>query len=356
MKTKSLFVILILLCSLPVWADKQESIKKKEFNKSFNASKNDQLQVDNRFGNITITYWSRSEVSIQVVVEAKSRNAERAQADIDRVKVNMEKTGNTISAVTTLKEQNKNGGSNESFSINYYIKMPADLTSDLTQKYGNINMPESNKGKCSLHVKYGNINAGSFSAPLEIEAQYGNVEIGTVNTAGLDLAYCGNTTLADATTLHIDSRYSTLNIEKVAKIDMEIKYGNFEIESADNASIDMKYSKGAIRYLKQELHADGLSYSTLSIKEVSSTFSYIYVDAHYGNLNISLPAKASFSVKAEDMKYGNYDLKGFNITDSSVEEKVNFRSEINGGNKGRIEFEGNNYGNLKIRAKQEAPK
>ena len=59
-----LLMLLVLFCSVSGWAAKQESIKKKEINKSFNVGKNDILQVDNRYGNITVTHWSKSEVSI----------------------------------------------------------------------------------------------------------------------------------------------------------------------------------------------------------------------------------------------------------------------------------------------------
>ncbi len=98
-----LLMLLVLFCSVPGWGSKQESIKKKEINKSFNVGKNDILQVDNRYGNITVTHWGKSEVSIRVVIEAKARNDEKAQAIIDRVNIRMEKMGNTVSAVTSLR-------------------------------------------------------------------------------------------------------------------------------------------------------------------------------------------------------------------------------------------------------------
>ena len=116
-----LLMLLVLFCSVSGWAAKQESIKKKEINKSFNVGKNDILQVDNRYGNITVTHWSKSEVSIRVVIEAKARNEEKAQDIIDRVNIRMEKMGNTVSAVTSLRSQNGNNGGNQSFTINYYF-------------------------------------------------------------------------------------------------------------------------------------------------------------------------------------------------------------------------------------------
>ena len=86
-----LLMLLVVFCSVSGWAAKQESIKKKEINKSFNVGKSDILQVDNRYGNITVTHWSKSEVSIRVVIEAKARNEERAQNIIDRISIRMER-------------------------------------------------------------------------------------------------------------------------------------------------------------------------------------------------------------------------------------------------------------------------
>ena len=97
-----LLMLLVVFCSVSGWAAKQESIKKKEINKSFNVGKSDILQVDNRYGNITVTHWSKSEVSIRVVIEAKARNEERAQNIIDRISIRMEKTGNSPSTTMSI--------------------------------------------------------------------------------------------------------------------------------------------------------------------------------------------------------------------------------------------------------------
>ena len=288
-------MLLVLFCSVPGWGSKQESIKKKEINKSFNVGKNDILQVDNRYGNITVTHWSKSEVSI-------------------RVDIRMEKMGNTVSAVTSLRSQNGNGGSNESFTINYYVNMPSELTCDLTQKYGNIIMPENNKGKCDLHVKYGNLNGGNFTGPLSIDVQYGNMDISDVDNATLDLAYCG---------------------------------------------------KSSIRELKQGITVDELSYSTLTIKDLASNFDKVNVDARYGNLNIYIDVNASFRVVANNMKYGNCKVQGgFSIQRRNQDEnsvgfdsrddqrnKNNYTLDVNNGKNGRINFEGNSYSNIKVMAK-----
>lgn len=346
-----LLAILILTSSLSAWAKQQESIKKKEYNKTFSASQSDRLEVDNRFGNITITHWNKNEVAIRVEVEAKARTQERAQASIDRVQVEMSKQGNIISAITTLQQQNWNGGNNEHFSINYYINIPSKLTIDLTQKYGNINLPDNNNGVCNLHVKYGNINAGNFTANLEVNAQYGNVELGNVKEAYFDLSYCGNNSIKSGMRLDIDSKYSNLSLGDITKLNLESKYGNLKAQSLDKADLDIKYSEVTIDLMKTELIVSSLDYSTMTIRELSPNFRVVNAESRYGNLNIYIDPKASFNIIAENMKYGNYSIKGFNVTKQEVEDKNNYRSQINGGSNRRIEFYGNKYGNLNIKTR-----
>ena len=87
------------------------------------------------------------------------------------------------------------------------------LAADLNQKYGNINLPSDNNGNMDIHVKYGNLNAGNFTANAMIEAKYGNIEVGNLQDAQLDLGYVGTAKIRNAKDLTIDSKYSNLDIQ-----------------------------------------------------------------------------------------------------------------------------------------------
>lgn len=359
MNTKQLFnvraiallAILLIANTAAGWAAKPESVKKKEINKSFDVSLSDLLMTDNRYGNTTITHWNKKEVSIRVEIEAKANNAETAQAILDRIQIELKKTGNTVSAVTSLKSQNKiwNNGDNQRFTINYFISMPSKLAINLSQKYGNINLPEKNEGKSTIEVKYGNLNAGSFTQTLNLEVKYGNVDISDVTKANIDLGYCGNTSIGNADQLNVDSKYSNMDLKTCKQINLENKYGNVRIKNLDKGDMEIKYSEVTINHVKTELKVEELAYSTLKIKELSADFKNISVDARYGNLNINVPSNASFKVSAENMKYGNHNVKGLNVTDSSTEDKVNHYYKINGGSNGHIYFNGNNYSNINVK-------
>lgn len=360
-----LCIVLLLLFSVTsVWASKQEYVKKKEWTKSFSVDNRDQLDVENTFGNIIISYGTKNEVKFRVVVEAKSSNEERAVAMVDRVKIDLKKSGTRVSGSTSLSPSNWNGQGNESFTINYYVEVPKGFTLGLSQKYGNITLPAENAGKCTLTAKYGNITGGNFSGDIVIESKYGNVDLGNVVNGSFDLAYCGRAVLEKVKQLTVDSRYSNMELSSAESLTYDGKYGNINIEVLNQGTILLRYGNGKIGKVQKDLIINELSYSTVTVQELSSGFSKVYANARYGNLNLNLLPTASFSVEANDLKYGNCSVKGFDalkrLTSSSgndfdsrreKEDKTKVRLQVNGGGSHRIVFDGNNYSNLKIQAK-----
>lgn len=341
----------LLLCNLVVLAKPLEKVKKKEINQTFSVSGNDQLKVENKFGNITITHWNKKEVTIRIEIESRADSEEKAQRVLDRIQISIAKNGNQLSAVTTLKEDRGNSG-NQSMTINYYIQMPAKLYADLSQKYGNINLPDKGNYDMAINVKYGNLKAGDFDGDLNMEAKYGNIEVGNLQNAQLDLGYVGNTKIGNAKKLTIDSKYSNLDMQDIQSLHMEIKYGNFSIESANRLDMGLKYSDAKIGTLREVLNLSDLSYSNLKVRALSASFSKVNVESHYGNLEIALPAKASFRVVAENMKYSNCNINGFNITHKQTggDKDKDCTYEINGGKQPTIYYDGGSYGNLKVKA------
>ncbi len=326
-----------------------EDSKKREITQTFSTGNNNILRIDNRFGNITVTHWTKNEVSIQVIVEAKARNSTRAQSMLDRVNVDLNKSGNVIKGVTTIRSENNNNNNNERLTIDYYIQMPSELTIELSQRFGNINLPEQTNGKANLVVKYGNIKAGNFSNKTSIEAKYSNVTIGNFDALSMELGYAGSVKTGNGNNVSAESKYSNLTVGEINEMSIELKYGNLKIEKVNRLKTDLKYGEINMNYLGDELDAGEISYSTIKVREVAPTFSRIDASARYGNLELGIPEQAAFKIDATSMKYGSVNLSGFQVTHSDIDTKSFYRYDINGGGKAVIKFDGNNYSNLTIR-------
>ena len=350
LKFSFLLSIAIFFSSLAeVGAMTNEAVSK-NFSKTFTIGSNDLLFVSNSFGNITVTHWDKNEAEIKVVVEAKSSNEQRAREGLDRINIELNKSGNKISATTTMKGEFSGNNSNVSLNINYHISIPSQMAIDLNQKYGTINLPENNNGVSSITVKYGKVFAGNFSKHLDFDIAYSDARLKNLATAEMELAY-SNVTLGDAKKLEIESKYSTIKATgKIGDFEIEDKYGTANLNEVRRVVAESKYGKINIEKLSKSFVADGFSYSNLTIKELASDFDRIIASAKYGTVEITVSPNAAFRIEAKNIKYGTVKLNGLNDTKSTVDRNFQ-RRKINGGGKGVISFDGGGYGTLIVKPK-----
>jgi hypothetical protein len=350
MKTIRILIGLLLLWAgiFAGWADELDFSKQKEINRSFTVSLNDQLIVENRNGDISISYWEKNEVGIRVVVESKAVTERRAQETLDKVQIELEKSGNTVYGITSFKSNL--GGGQQALNVHYYITMPHKLPLTLSVRYGGINLPEKNEGKCNLEVKYGNLKAGSFTEPVNISAQYGNVGLGDTKSLRMEVRHCGNVSLRDCQTLYIDSKFSDTKLRNADKLYIDSSHGDIQVENVNSISIEMRFGNARIGYVKDELNINALDHSSMTVNKLDAGFRSAYAESRFSTLKLSISPQASFIVAAEAMRFGNLDITGLKITESKIGNS-NYYYRINDGNDTRrIRFEGNNHSTLKINA------
>ncbi len=366
----SLLLLLMWLCVLPAFANESEDSgntkRTKTFQETFSVSKSDRLEIDNKYGNITVTHWARNEVSIKVLVKVESSSASYTAAQIDAITVRMEKYGSTVSARTEFSSRNRRNHVSVKYNnmeVRYEVTMPSWLPCELSQKYGNIYMPESNPALCDLEAKYGSVNGGNFSGDLIVDVKYGDLKIGNVGSIDLTLGYCNNSEISNATSINATLKYSTLRMRKANTIDIDASYSKLRATEVSEAVIGLKYTNFRLSNLTRSMECTSLSYGTIDIENLSPDFKSVDVESRYGTLNVSLPSSASFRVKASDMKYGRCAVNGFDVRhraeygneksgfDSRKVQNNSYNLEVNGGRGGLINFIGNNYGNIHVNAK-----
>jgi hypothetical protein len=343
--------LLSVLTQTAARADGFEFSSKKEVNSSFSAGADDRLNIDNKYGSITVSHWGKNEVNIRVVVESKAASERVAQEMLEQVQIELHKQGNTVFGITSIRQYSGGTGS-RSLAVNYFITMPAKLSATLSQIYGNINLPETNEGAYTVELKYGNLNGGNFAGHIALDAAYaGHIALGETKDLFMELKYCGHVSTGNCRNVAVDSKYSNIQMGHADHITLDnAQHGNVRIESAGSVHAEAKYANVRIGHLKESLFADALDYSSVTVEKVDADFKNITAEARYGTLSLSISPQASFRVEAEDMKYGKVEISGLQITDSRVENKTDYYYHIRGGQNKTIRFEGNHYSTLKINA------
>ncbi len=264
--------------------------KEKVIERTYPVSANHKVNVDNRYGKITVHNWNRNEVKVTIKVRTAESSERRAQEALDRVHIDESRSGNNISFKTNIASGDSNwwssltsGDGNRSLSIDYDIYMPKGNELALANRYGGIELDDRD-GKVAISVSYGSLNAGRLSA------------------RGNSLAVA----------------YSKANVEYLNEADVSVRYGGFTLSEGEKLTLALSYTSGSeIGKINREADVS-LRYSGGFRMGLGPAIQKANVAASYSSVNINPASDAAFNFNVA-VSYGgfDYDRNRTNINTSS---------------------------------------
>ncbi|HOO66734.1 MAG TPA: hypothetical protein PLK17_04820, partial [Bacteroidales bacterium] len=153
----------VLLCAVTLSASAEEV--KKEYHREKVPTDNSTLTVINKFGSVVTETWDRNNIVIDVTVKVEHSSADRARKLLEMITVEFTESGDNLKAETIFSKDFSSiswKGSNNNFSINYIIKMPARVNLDASNRYGNTVLDE-HSGHTMVNVKYGDLTVNKLT-------------------------------------------------------------------------------------------------------------------------------------------------------------------------------------------------
>jgi DUF4097 and DUF4098 domain-containing protein YvlB len=157
------------------------------FEKTLPLSPSGSLSLKNTNGNVFLSTWARNEVEIKAV-----KTARRNKADLDRVKIEVSATGDSVN-VNTVYE--KTILRNIRVEVKYEVKVPEGVRLEkvrttngdveITGRFGNSDIGTTNgdvklegaSGQCLAHTTNGDIRVASFKGPVEADTTNGSIHL-----------------------------------------------------------------------------------------------------------------------------------------------------------------------------------
>src|SRR5258708_5467104 len=186
-------ISLFLILSAPVFSlaanGDEEVRKKRSINKSYNVSADDKLEIENSFGNVMVSTWDKSEITVDIEIVANASSEERAQDIMNEIDVKEIHEGHIISFKTKVGEihnggdgkRNKNNNDEDrAFYIDYVIHMPSANRLQLENSFGKTAVPDFS-GLVNLTSKFGSLTAGKLKNVDEIDVEFGKVAIDEIS-------------------------------------------------------------------------------------------------------------------------------------------------------------------------------
>lgn len=288
------------------------SERKKTIIKLYDVTPNDALSIDNQFGEIKIAQWDKSEIRVQITISASASSDERTQQFIDAVTIDEKRSGNQI-LVRTNFNQNvasnwsftrwKNGGDRNYVKIDYLVTMPRANALTIRNKFGNTLLSDFH-APLTVYSRYGNVQANDLTSRLtDIDVAYGNANINTLDQAKLEMAY-GKLDLNRANALTLVNKFGKMRIGEIGKLNANIDYADAEIGTLrESGKIDVSFS-GGFRIEQLPATANNLdircSYSTVALPLDNGNDVDFDVTVSYGNFNHSSSPTFHFTSQPND--------------------------------------------------------
>ncbi|MFV8332838.1 hypothetical protein [Flavobacterium sp. GSP14] len=274
---KKQFKIALLLALIPFLGFSNEPdyihSKQKIIKKTYFVNSDAGLYIDNSYGTISVTTWDEDKTELDIVIKVSGDNENWVNQRLTDINIDIVALKGLITAKTILGNSSyKSNGKNNSFQINYTLKIPRN-------------------GSVKMHNKYGNINTTDLFAEAEIKCKYGKIALGRLfgNSNNILVEYCSNSTISYLKNANIVAKYSNLKIGEVIKLDLTSDYTDIEIQESDAIKYSSQYGTIKIQNVKS-LDASG-NYLTLKIGELSNT---LKLSTKYSNVTIgTISAKAN---------------------------------------------------------------
>ncbi|MFZ0598894.1 MAG: hypothetical protein WAM46_18050, partial [Flavobacterium sp.] len=265
---KKHYNILILLLLIPLLGFSNDDTfvsKQKNIKKTYIVNSSAGIDIDNKYGNITVSTWDEDKIDLDITIKVSGGNEDWVNEKLNSIDINITALKSLVSAVTTIGNSSlKSKGSGNSFEINYVIKIPKN-------------------GSVKLNNKYGNITTFNLESTTDIACKYGKIILGKLNgdSNRIEIGYSQNSSIDYIKSGNIEARYSGIKINEAGNLNLDANYTDVFLQEGQN--IKCKGNYGTFKFQKINSLVGSSNYVTIAIAEISSNLN---IDATYSKINV----------------------------------------------------------------------
>ena len=304
-RPKRLFVLwtLILGTLMPgTLASAQNHTDNSEVRRSFPATMETTLEVQNKYGKIQVATWEKDSVEIKVNISLTESSSSRLRKLKDDIQIDFTGTNTYIIAKTVIESEsgrlaselksisNTIKGSNKRVEINYMIYLPAHMDVVLRNKFGDIYMDDLD-GQVDIELSNGVLKANRLSGNALISLSFANGMIKSLGSANLKLSY-SDLVLNEVSQLDLVSKSSKLNVDSVNVLKMESRRDKLYFKHVEFFYGKSNFTQVWIYDFLRESDIY-MKYGELTIEHVMPDFSKIYVESEYTDMTLYFDREAS---------------------------------------------------------------
>lgn len=273
------------------------------FNKSFsiNADGRDKIEINNEFGNVTVSRGSGDSVEIEAEIEIDNNDEEYAK-NISESIISVD-DGSPIVITAKPQEYYKGNGTIRNVSIDYTVKVPENLSVYVKNSFGGIDIRSAPRS-VNVENSHGSVNTNSIAGDLYIENSFASVNVNGVGGKAEVHNRNGSVIVKNVNgSLTVENEFASVKVsdikgnakitDKNGSVDAEKIGGNLEIDNkfgSINAydisgNIDITGGNGKIE--ASSIGGDAAIYNEFGGTELADAYKYIKITSKNGSIKVS---------------------------------------------------------------------
>ncbi|MFQ6599528.1 hypothetical protein [Flavobacterium sp. C3NV] len=345
-KHYNILILFILIPFLGFSNDDTFISKEKNIKKTFIVNSNAGIDIENKYGNITVSTWDENKIDLDITIKVSGGNENWVNERLSSIDVNINALKSMVTAITNIGNSSlKSRGSSNSFEINYVIKIPKNGTVKLNNKYGNITTLNL-ESTTDIACKYGKIILGKLNGDSNrIEIGYSqNSSIDYIKNGNIEARYSG-IKINESGNLNVDANYTDVSLLEGQNIKCKGNYGSFKFQKINSLVGSSNYVTISIAEVLNNLNIDA-TYSKINVESMSEKSKNVNINTGYTNIALGYDANYSFDFDI-NTRYGS--IKNDSSLEVLVSEIKSNTKRISGYNKKKGQNKviiNSSYGNI----------
>jgi hypothetical protein len=282
----------------------QNHTDKRSVSRSYPASLETTLEVQNKYGKIQVATWNKDSVAIEVDIYLSESSTSKLRKLKEDIKIDFTGTRSYIVAKTLIESEsgriaselksisNTLSGSNKRIEINYQVYLPAYMDVVLTNKFGDIYMDDL-EGQADIQLSNGVLKANRLDGNSTIALSFANGMIKSLGSSNLKLSY-SDLVLEEVNQLDLVSKSSKLNVDNVNVLKIDSRRDKLYFKHVEYAYGKSNFTQVWIYDFLRESDLY-MKYGELTIEHVMPAFSKIFVESDYTDITLYFDSESSFS-------------------------------------------------------------
>ncbi len=305
----------------------QSYTKENRIEKSFPVYDDTEIEISNKYGDITLESWEKDSVKIVIDYKVTSTKEVKLNKTYDAIGIDFKANKYYIVATTEFNGKGSfwsdvsdiasnlfTGGTNT--SIDYIVYAPDNKYVSLNLKYGNIYLA-NHKGSIKVALSNGDFKAHNLSSNSELDIEFGDATVNNIVDGKVRISY-GTLTLEEAQNLTIGGQSSEYEIANVDYLTIDSKRDKIFIEKVNNVTGNTYFSRLEIDKLEGSLDVN-TKYGSFKLKEIGNQVNSIKLDNNNTTVNFYLQKENSYKIDLTSDEKADVTYSA-NLGDFSTEE------------------------------------